>query len=128
MKLLLRRDQRSSLLGKQIFSLDVRAQLSDEEKAHIKTYRLGDTLLYKKYDLDRLDKVASGLAGFFAGALAGMDQVEINARDLENGRRIECKNIVEMLGVEGLIKEAAANFRAVLEAAAKFGGEEVIEL
>jgi len=125
MKLLLRRDQRSGMLGKQIFSLDVRAELSDAEKDHIKKYRLGDTVLYKRYDLDG---PREGFTGFLAGTLADLNQVEVYARDLENGRRIECKSILEMLGVEGIIKEAAINFRAVLDAAAKFGGEEVVEL
>lgn len=33
-----------------------------------------------------------------------------------------------MLGVEKQVKEAAARFKFVLDAAAQFGGEEVIEL
>jgi hypothetical protein len=34
-KLLLRRDQRGGLLGKVVFTLDVRAQLTDAERANI---------------------------------------------------------------------------------------------
>jgi hypothetical protein len=45
-----------------------------------------------------------------------------------NGKRIECKDIVEMLAVEEQIKEAAKTFNAVLSAASHFGGEEVIDL
>jgi len=36
--------------------------------------------------------------------------------------------IVEMLAVEEQIREAAQTFKNVLEAAASFGGEEVVEL
>ncbi len=48
MNLLLRRDQRSSLMGKVIFQLDVRAEITKEEMASIQRYRLGDTVLYSK--------------------------------------------------------------------------------
>ncbi|MBK7491804.1 MAG: hypothetical protein IPI17_07265 [Nitrosomonas sp.] len=48
MKLLLRRDQKSGMLGKIIFTLAVRAELSNEEKTNIKKYKLGETILYER--------------------------------------------------------------------------------
>ena len=54
--------------------------------------------------------------------------ISVSVNDLANGKRVECKDIMEMLGVEEQIKVAAANFKSVLEAAAHFGGDEVIEL
>jgi len=45
----------------------------------------------------------------------------------EGGRRFDCSSITEMLGVEAAIKDAALNFKAVLDAATTFGGEEVLE-
>ncbi len=53
MKLLLRREQRQGALGlgKVVFSLHVRAQLSEDEKTAISKYKLGDTLLYEKNTL-----------------------------------------------------------------------------
>jgi ubiquinone/menaquinone biosynthesis C-methylase UbiE len=48
--------------------------------------------------------------------------------DRVGGKRIECKDIVEMIAVCDQIKEAAQTFKAVLEAAAQFGGEEVLAL
>lgn len=47
MNLVLRRDQRKSLLGKTIFQLEVRAEIFEEEWQSIQRYRLGDTVLYK---------------------------------------------------------------------------------
>lgn len=41
MKLLLRRDQRAGILGKQVFSLDVRADITADEKAVMAKYKLG---------------------------------------------------------------------------------------
>lgn len=126
MKLLLRREQRSGMLGgKPVFSLDVRADLTAAEREHVKKYKLADTILYQRY---KTAPPLEGATGFIAGVLMEMDNITIAVRDLENGRRIECKDVLQMIGVEALVKEAAANFKAVLEAAATFGGEEVVEL
>jgi hypothetical protein len=45
MKLLLRRSQRSGMLGKSVISLEVRASLTDEEVADIRRYKLGRGLI-----------------------------------------------------------------------------------
>lgn len=125
MKLLLRRDQKSSLMGKVVFILDVRAELTNEEENNIRKYKLGDTMLYTKMEMtDR----GSGLLGLASRLAFKMVNLSITVDDLANGKRVECKDIVEMLAVEDQIKEAATTFRAVLGAAASFGGEEVIEL
>jgi hypothetical protein len=48
MKLLLRRDQRVSRLGKMQFVVDVRAQLNKDEQRSIQTHRFGKAVLYVK--------------------------------------------------------------------------------
>lgn len=54
MKLLLRRDQKTGLLGRSItFTLNVRADLSPEESANIKKYKLGDSVLYERETMGR---------------------------------------------------------------------------
>jgi hypothetical protein len=115
------------MLGKQIYSLQVRADLSGEEKANIQKYKLGDTVLYQKYDMDRINDLP-GFGGFMSAMIASSTQVELRVRSLEAGTTIDCKDILEMIGIEALIKEAAVNFKAILEASAKFGGEEVVEI
>lgn len=127
MKLLLRRDQKSGMLGvgKITFTLAVRAELTDEEQNNIKKYKLGDTMLYEKMTL--ADK-GSGLLGVASRLAFKMMNLTVSVNDLSDGKKIDCKDIVEMLAVEDQIKEAAQTFKNVLEAAASFGGEEVIEL
>lgn len=127
MKLLLRRDQKSGMLGvgKVTFTLAVRAELTDEEKNNIKKYKLGDTMLYERATL--IDK-GSGLLGVASRLAFKMMNLTVSVNDLSDGKKIDCKDIVEMLAVEDQIKEAAQTFKNVLEAAASFGGEEVIEL
>lgn len=127
MKLLLRRDQKPGMLGmgKISFLLDVRAELTDEEKSNIKKYKLGETMLYER---DKLADRGSGLLGLASRLAFKMMNISVSVDDLSGGKRIECKDIVEMLAVEDQIREAAQTFKNVLAAAASFGGEEVIEL
>ena len=125
MHLLLRRDQRSSLMGKVIFQLDVRAEISEHEFAHIQRYRLGDTVLYAKAEL--VDR-GSGLLGLASRLAFKAMNITVSVNDLLRGKRIECKDIIEMLAVEEQIREAAATFKQVLLAAARFGGEEAVAL
>lgn len=124
MKLLLRRNQRSGMLGKVVFTLEVRANLTDEERANINKYRLGDTMLYQSHEITG----GSGLLGMASRLAYKAITINVSVNDLANGKKIEVKDIVEMLAVEDQIKEAAQTFVAVLNAAAQFGGEEVIEI
>ena len=54
--------------------------------------------------------------------------ISVSIDDLASGKRVECKDIVEMLAVEDQIKEAFKTFKLVLEAAATFGGEEIVAM
>ena len=54
--------------------------------------------------------------------------ISVTVDDLANGKRIECKDILEMLAVEEQIRDAAQTFKQILEAASHFGGEEVIAI
>ena len=125
MKLLLRRDQKSGFTGKITFTLAVRAELTDEEKNNIRKYKLGDEVLYSRGEFKEKSNVYANFASIIAFRMLNLS---ISVDDLEKGKRVDCKDIVEMLAVEEQIKEAAQTFKAVLEAAASFGGEEVIEL
>lgn len=125
MKVLLRRDQKAGMMGmgKISFILDVRAELAGEEQAHIKKYKLGDTMLYER------DKIVggSGLLGLASRLALKAMNISVSVDDLTKGKQIECKDIVEMLAVEEQLREACQTFKEVLTAAAHFGGEEVIE-
>jgi len=127
MKLLLRRDQHTSGLMRTTitFSLSVRAEISEQERQNIHKYKLGETVLYTRGEL--IDKGA-GLLGLASRLAFKMMNISVSVDDLANGKRVDCKDIMEMLAVEQQIKEAAGNFKAVLDAAAHFGGDEVIEL
>lgn len=126
MKLILRRNQKTTgMLSKTItFLLDVRADLTEEERANIQKYKLGDIVLYER------DTVTggSGLLGVASRLAYKAMNISISVGDLENGKRIDCKDILEMLAIEEQVREAAHTFKNVLEAAASFGGEEVVSI
>jgi hypothetical protein len=125
MKLLLRRTQKTGMLGKVTFILTVRAELSEEEKANIAKYNLGDTMLYERMTLtDR----GSGLLGLASRIAFKMMNLSVSVNDLFHGKSVDCKDIVQMIAVQEQITEAAQTFKNVLEAAAGFGGEEILEL
>jgi len=125
MKLLIRRNQRSGLIGKMIFTLEVRADLTPEERGAIDKYKLGDSVLYEK---NTMVDPGSGLLGLASRVAFKAMNMSVSVKDLANGKKLECKDIVEMLAVEDQIKEAGKTFNAVLNAALHFGGEEVVDL
>jgi|SRR5215469_13224017 len=125
MKLLLRRDQKSGLIGKITFTLEVRADLSNEERQAIAKYKLGDTVLYEK---NTMVDPGSGLLGIASRVAFRAMNMSVSVNNLANGKKLECKDIVEMLAVEDQLKEAGKTFNAVLQAAMNFGGEVVVDL
>jgi hypothetical protein len=127
MKLILRRDQQTGgLISKTVtFYLDVRAALDEQEQANVRKYKLGDTVLYERKTL--VDP-GSGLLGAASRLAFKATNLSLKVDDLANGKRIDCKDIVEMLAIEEQVKEAAHTFKLVLNAAAQFGGEEVIAI
>ena len=126
MKLLLRREQKSGMLSSKItFILDVRAELSEKEKTDIKKYKMGDMVLYSKKEYAGPTEGFKGLAASLAFRMLNLS---VDVDDLSNGKKIDCKDIVEMLAAEQQVKEAAQILKNVLQAASNFGGEEVIEI
>lgn len=118
MKLILQRDQKKSMTGRK-FVLTATAELSDLEKDNLSKYKMGKTILYTN-----MDNKGSGLVGMLSRAAIG---IEITINDLIEGKRVECKDIMEMLAIEEQIKVACENFKIILDTMANFGGEEVLE-
>lgn len=125
MRLLLRRTQKTALMGAVSFVLTVRADLTEEERRNIDRYRLGETVLYTR---DELVDPGSGLAGLASRLAFKALNISVSVDDLVKGKRIDCQDIVEMLAVEEQLREASRTFKAVLEVAASFGGEDVVVL
>jgi hypothetical protein len=152
MKLLLRRTQRAGgmLGGKVLFALDARAELTPEEKSLVQKYTLGKMVVYdsetrKKHAAaaaDHFDDAANTAGYTLASAGAGLWRnarglarvamaalsLRVTIDGLTSGQHIECKDLDELLGAEGAMREACQNVKAYLGTALTFDGrEEVVE-
>ena len=131
MKLKIKRSQKSGMMSSKItFQLHAQTDLTPEENGYVKKYKMGREVLYSKEKVDAsevgysaLDAAKSIGRTFAAMAL----NITITADDLVNGKTIECKDIIEMRAAEEQLKEACLIFKEILESAAHFEGEEVIE-
>src|SRR5665213_275079 len=107
------------MLGKVIFTLEVRADLSEEERNAISKYKLGDTVLYEK---NTMVDPGAGLLGLASRVAFRAMNMSVSVKDLTGGKKLECKDIVEMLAGEEQVREAGKTFNAVLNAARHCGG------
>jgi hypothetical protein len=125
MNLLLRRDQRMNVLRQPVFSLEVRADITDDDRKNISKYGLSWGILYtqKTFESDK-----KGWAWIFDLLKFRATTKRLLVKDLADGKRLEFKNIVEMLQVEEEVRQAAVNFAKILRAAQYFGGEEVVPI
>lgn len=131
MKLLIRRNQKTGLMGGAKYLLYVRAQVTDEEQQLIRKNNLaGELLVYYDKDANKATlmgamKDAGGLTG---GLIRKMRDTALTVAKLIEGTEFKCENVGELLGVEGEVRQATLMLKNYLDIAAKFGGEEVLDM
>ncbi len=120
------RSQTASLLGKPKFRLHAIAVLTEQEKQTIKKYGLAKTSFYVE---TRIDPTQAGtIWKLWLKIIAAFAfNIRITVKDLMQGRIIECKEINEVLSVENQLREASQNFVSYMDAAAGYGGRDVVE-
>lgn len=157
MCLKLRRSQRLGVMGKRLFALDARIELSPEERSLVQKYNLGETVIYDSISRRRhteamiahadstrdqpglFDGPMTQLLGlgktFFRLTRAGVSataaalSLRVSVASLMRGVHVECKSMDELLAAEHAILEGARNLKFYLQAAATFDGrEDIIEL
>lgn len=130
MKLVLMRDQSRTIIGTAKFALKIAAELTTEESANISKYKMGRLILFSEYiESDpgfwkTIVLLFRKLKGLIFKSTKGL---VISINDLVKGKQIVCKDIIEMVSIEDQVKEACQLFKIVLDTAANFGGNEVIE-
>lgn len=128
MQLKVRRNQKTSMLGKVIFTLDVRAELSAEETGLVTRYKLANEVVYTTDQSSaNADRAHAGNAMALAKLLA--DKVLKNfftVSDLVSGQHIECKELQQVLAAEEQVRAACANLKQHLALAQTFDGTEVV--
>lgn len=130
MKLIFKQSQATKgMLSKKVeFSLHAQVELTEEEKGHIEKYRMGDEIIYcderTELGVAQINNGGSLKAGVW-NALTGLT---ITVNDMIRGKQIACGEILEMLHVKQTVERSCGNMKDMLEAAANFGGEEIINL
>ena len=131
MKLLIRRDQKTGMLGKQKYTLYVRAQLSDAETTVVRKNKLeGELLLYFDKDAHQsgFARNAKDKGGFMGFALSLMRDVALSVGKLIEGATFTCDNVGQLLSVEAEATNAAMQLKRYITAAATFGGELALDI
>jgi hypothetical protein len=134
MRLKLSRSQKTGgvISKKVIFSLNAKADYSNEEQANIDKYGMGSQNIYdseatRRHADKAVNQSGGVLRGLASAAMAKMS-LSITIQSLGQGQTVECQNLDELLGAEEAIREACQNLKAYLEVADSFDGrEEVIE-
>lgn len=129
MKLILRRSQKpTGFISKTVqFTLQARVHLTEAEAANVKKYKMGHEVLYSKDRMGYRDSDNQSAGGMARNLAAIAVAVTITANDLVTGKTIECKDILEMSAIVEQIKSACEGFKVILDAAAQFEGEQVLE-
>lgn len=147
MQLKLKRSQRKTLTGKIVYHLDVRADISDTDRALINKYNLGKDQVYTSESMKALaasadaaiaagktlgafnpmgpSGITSTVKGIGLGIAARFAQ-KITVAELVQGKSIECKDLNEMLDAEQAVITACQNLKGYLEAAESFDGREIV--
>lgn len=132
MQLKIKRSQKSGMLGKVIFCLDVRAEYSQEEKDNINKYKLGGECVYSSETAKKRAAAADAhleggsiLKGIASGIMANL-ALSVTIASLQQGHHIETKTMEELLGAEDTLRDACKNLTSWLDAAASFDGRETV--
>jgi hypothetical protein len=115
--------------NKLAFTMTIRAQYTDEERALINKYNLGGSIIYDSAAtqgyLDRAGSSQSALktVGFLALAKMGLS---VSVASLQKGHQIQCADLPELLECEEAIVGACKNVKNFLQAAETFDGREIV--
>jgi hypothetical protein len=131
MQLLIRRgQQQAGVFGnKTSFSMTVRAEYTDPERALINKYNMGGSIIYdSKATQGYLERAGSSQSTLRAVGLLALSKMNlsISLASLQKGHQIQCADLGELLECEDAIVAACKNIKNYLEVAETFDGREVL--
>lgn len=113
MRLHIRRNQASGMLGGIKFELSGQVELTADEMALVKRYHAEKQVLLKKEIKIPLTSRSVVL--------------DLTIGSLLNGQTFKCEEIGDILGYEEQLKVSCQTFKAYIETMKSFGGEEILE-
>ena len=112
-----------------VFCLDVRVDLTEEEKFAVQEYNLGSEVIYNsERSRKHLEKGADTTNPVKALARLAMAKMSLNVSInslTKKGHTIECKSLDEVLAAEEAVNEACKALKQYIKVASRFKGEEV---
>ena len=130
MKLIFNQSQASKgLISKNVeFSLHARVELTELERSNIEKYKMSNEVIYAD-GRARLGAAQINNGGSLkSGIYNAMTGLTITIDDMVRGKQIACKEILEMLHVRETVEESCKQMKLMLDAAANFEGEHVVDL
>jgi len=123
MKLMLSKEQQKKGMmgGKMIYTLTIKADLTDQEKHNLEKYGMTNELLYSDVEGDPASSVWKSIK-----TIATATTIKVS--DLSQGKTIECKDFIEIVTVEERVIAASKTLKNLLDAMANFEGEQVINI
>ena len=128
MKLKIKRNQKSAMMGAPVFCLDIMADLTREEADLVNRYKLKSQVVYSTPEAkEHLAAAGAGnLRAFGSFLIDRMVKRTLVVKDLVEGQHFECKDLGELIATEEQVREAFSNLTRYLLVAAKFDGSEEI--
>lgn len=123
MKLILNKSQQAKGLtgSKIVYTLDIKADLTEDELNNIARYKMANEVLYSDAEGDVTESIWKSLKVIATSTV-------IRVSDLTNGKAIQCDSFMEIMAVQQQVKTACSNLKSLLEAMANFEGEEILEI
>jgi len=123
MKLILSKEQQKKgvMSKKLVYSLTVKADLTEDEMSNLTKYEMNDTVLYSDVEGDPAASAWKALKTIATSTV-------IKVSDLSLGRTIECSSFMEIMAIEQQVISACNNLKNLLEAMSNFQGEHVVEI
>jgi len=111
-----------------VFELYAQVHLSEEEQNSVRTYKIGDEVVYNSEAAAKhlAAGAASGIVGGLARLALAKMSLNITINSLTQGQTVKCSTLEEVITAEDAVKNACANVRTYLDIAATFDGREEI--
>lgn len=123
MKLVLskKQEKKGMMSKKLVYSLTIKADLTEDERSNLGTYEMFETVLYSDVEGDPSSSAWKALKTIATATV-------IKVSDLSFGRTIECQSFMEIMAIEQQVISACNNLKNLLEAMSNFHGEQIIEI
>lgn len=123
MKLILskKQEKKGIMGGKIVYTLTIKADITEQERDNLQKYGMTDELLYSDVEGDPASSVWKSIKTIATATT-------IRVSDLSQGKTIECKDFIEIMMVEDRVKSACRTLKNLLDAMANFEGEQVINI